>query len=133
MLPHLIEEAIHMGLSGHVTFTGYIPDEDLVRLYNMADVYVLPSVSEPFGITVLEAMAARTPVIVSKTSGVSEVIRHCFKVDFWDTKEMANKIISILEHEPLKKCITKNAEKEASKFDWKEVAKQTIKVYRELM
>ncbi|MCD6415003.1 MAG: glycosyltransferase family 4 protein [Candidatus Diapherotrites archaeon] len=133
LLPQLIEEAIHMGLTGKVMFTGYIPDDDLVRLYNMADVYVLPSVSEPFGITVLEAMAARTPVIISKTSGVSEVIKHCFKVDFWDTQEMANKIISILKHNSLKKCMTKNAEKEADRFDWDNVAKDTIKVYRELM
>lgn len=133
LLPHLIEEAIHMGLSGNVSFTGYIPDNDLVRLYNDADVYVLPSVSEPFGITVLEAMAARTPVIVSKTSGVSEVIKHCFRVDFWDTNEMSNKIISILEHDSLKNCMTHNAELEADHFDWKEVADQTLKVYRELM
>ncbi|MCD4739632.1 glycosyltransferase family 4 protein [archaeon] len=133
LLPGLIEEAVHMGLTGKVTFTGFIPDDELVKIYNSADVYVLPSVSEPFGITVLEAMSARTPVIVSKTSGVSEVIKHCFRVDFWDTNEMANKIISILSHEPLKKCMTANAEREADLFDWNEVAKKTIKVYREMM
>lgn len=132
LLPHLIEEAVHMGLSGHVTFTGYISDEELIRVYNSADVYVLPSVSEPFGITVLEAMSANTPVIISKTSGVSEVISHCLKVDFWDTNEMANKIISILRHKPLKECMTENAGKEVNNFDWNKIANDTLKVYREV-
>jgi glycosyltransferase involved in cell wall biosynthesis len=67
----------------------------------MADLYVMPSVSEPFGIAPLEAMSHDVPVIISKQSGVSEVLTHALKVDFWDINEMANKIIAVLRHPPL--------------------------------
>ena len=67
---------------------------DVQRVFQMADVYVMPSVSEPFGIAPLEAISHDVPVIMSKQSGVSEVIEHALKVDFWDTDEMANKIVA---------------------------------------
>jgi glycosyltransferase involved in cell wall biosynthesis len=93
----------------------------------------MPSISEPFGITPLEAMRNKCPVVISKQSGVSEVLTHCFKVDFWDTHEIANKIISILSYTPLKNCIAENGCREVQRLTWEEPAKKCINVYNELI
>ncbi|MEM4369189.1 MAG: glycosyltransferase, partial [Candidatus Woesearchaeota archaeon] len=114
-------------------FTGFLKGKDINRAYKMADVYVLSSVSEPFGITPLEAMLNGTPTIVSKQSGVAEVIKHCLKVDFWDTNEMANKIISILNQTALKEVLSKEGKAEASKLGWDGPAEKVFKVYKELL
>lgn len=129
MVNQLIEESIGMGIAGSVQFTGFIPDEKLSELYSLADVYVLPSVSEPFGITVLEAIAAGTPAIVSKTSGVSETLNNCLVVDFWDVEEMANKIIALLRYGELKKQLREGMSSEVGKFTWEGAALRTKMVY----
>ena len=129
-MPELIRIAIGLGIMDNVVFTGYLPEEELLQAYAMADVYVMPSVSEPFGITALEAIASGTPVIVSKNAGVAEKILHCFKVDFWDTHEMANKIICLLKYPVLGECMRKNSYREIRNFGWGRVAEQTISVYR---
>jgi len=131
MLPAMIEKSIEMGIAEHVFFAGYA--EDIVRFYKMADLYVMPSVSEPFGITALEALASGTPVIISKQSGVSEVVSHCMKVDFWDTDELANKIIGILRYLPLRKEMGKNGFNEAQKFDWLNVADRVMNIYSSIL
>ena len=130
MLPHLITQAIDLGLSDKVIFTGRLSDEEVKHLYGISSVYVMPSVSEPFGITALEAISAGTPTIASKTAGFSEAFNNCLKVDFWDTDEMANKIISLLRYDPLRKTIATEGKREVSLFTWDRVADETIKVYR---
>lgn len=130
-LPNLIEKAIALKIVDKVIFTGWISDEEVKRLYAMADVYVLPSISEPFGITILEALASGTPAIVSKNSGVKEVSNHILTVDFWDVDEMVNKIVGILKYPAIKKEIVRNAYQDLEKLSWDRVAKETIKVYRE--
>ena len=132
-LERLVKLAIDLGIEDRVVFTGYLPDEKLPLLYAASDVYVLPSVSEPFGITVLEAMAAGTPVIVSKTTGASEIVRHCLRVDFWDVDEMANKIIALLRYGELKEVLTDGAGTEVRGFSWGKAAEETIQVYCELV
>jgi glycosyltransferase involved in cell wall biosynthesis len=92
----------------------------------------MPSVSEPFGITALEAISAGTPTIVSKSAGVSEVLNHCFKVDFWDTDEMANKIIALLRYQPLYATMGQSSKREVQLFTWDRVAERTLEVYRGL-
>ncbi|MFH1682845.1 MAG: glycosyltransferase family 4 protein, partial [Candidatus Woesearchaeota archaeon] len=87
MEEQMIEQAAALGLSDKFLFAGFLRGAEIDRMYQMADVYVMPSVSEPFGITPLEAMRNDVPVIISKQSGVSEVITHCLKVDFWDVDE----------------------------------------------
>jgi glycosyltransferase involved in cell wall biosynthesis len=129
-MPEMIKLAIDMNIMNRFIFTGYLPEDEILRAYATADVYVMPSVSEPFGITALEAIASGTPVIVSKNAGVAEKIVHCFKVDFWDTHEMANKIIGLLKYSVLKECMRKNCYKEINNFGWDRVADQTIGVYR---
>jgi glycosyltransferase involved in cell wall biosynthesis len=129
-MPEMIRLAIDLNIMNKFIFTGYLPENEVLRAYATADVYVMPSVSEPFGITALEAIASGTPVIVSKNAGVAEKITHCFKVDFWDTHEMANKIIGLLRYPVLKECMRKNSYKEINNFGWDRVADQTIAVYR---
>ncbi|MBN2065429.1 MAG: glycosyltransferase family 4 protein [Candidatus Thermoplasmatota archaeon] len=129
MLPRLINQAVDMGISDKVIFTGLLTEEEVKHLYQISSVYVMPSVSEPFGITALEAASAGTPTIVSKTAGVSEALRHCLRVDFWDTDEMANKIVSLLQYEPLHSTMTECSKREIELFTWDRVADKTIEVY----
>jgi glycosyltransferase involved in cell wall biosynthesis len=130
MLPRLISQAIKLGIANKVIFTGRLTEEEVKHLYRISNVYVMPSVSEPFGITALEAISAGTPTIVSKTAGVSEVFRNCLKVDFWDTDEIANKIIALLRYDALSKTINKVSKKEIQLFTWDRVAEKTLDVYR---
>jgi len=130
MLPRLITQSIDLGLSDKVIFTGRLSDEEVKHLYGISSVYVMPSVSEPFGITALEAISAGTPTIASKTAGFAEAFNNCLKVDFWDTDEMANKIISLLRYDPLRKTIAVEGKREVSLFTWDRVADKTIEVYR---
>ncbi len=130
MLPSLINKSIAMGISDKVVFSGF--QDEVKRFYSLADLFVMSSVSEPFGLTALEAMASKTPVIISKQSGVSEVINHCFKVDFWDVNEMTNKIIGILDNSSLSNEMKKNAFIELKNFSWDFVADECMQVYRSL-
>jgi len=125
----IIELAAEHGIGHKVLFTGFLRGPDVQRVYKMADVFVMPSVSEPFGIAPLEAIIHDTPVIVSKQSGVSEVIKHALKIDFWDTDEMANKIIAVLKHEPLSKTMSEHATIEARKLTWDDAARKCLGVY----
>ena len=129
MLPQLINQSVDMGISQHVMFTGLLSEEEVEHIYRIANVYVMPSVSEPFGITALEAISAGTPVIVSKSAGVAEALTNCLRVDFWDVDEMANKIISLLKYDVLHSTLSEQGEKECELFTWDRVADQTIQVY----
>ncbi len=130
MLSSLINKSIELGISDKITFSGF--QDDVKQFYSVADLFVMPSVAEPFGLTALEAMASNTPVIISKQSGVSEVISHCFKVDFWDTHEMTNKIVGILNSPPLSNELKKNAFTELQSFSWDSVADSCLQIYREV-
>ena len=129
MMPAIIHRAAELGIADRVLFTGFLRGPDIDRAYKMADLYVMPSVSEPFGITPLEAMRNGTPVLISKQSGVSEVIQHCLKVDFWDVDEMVNKIVGVLQHGALYEVLRENGTSEVKKFNWNEPAAKCIDVY----
>ncbi|MFH1199794.1 MAG: glycosyltransferase family 4 protein [Candidatus Micrarchaeota archaeon] len=129
MLAQLVGEAISLGIIDHVTFTGFVAESELASLYASADVYVLPSVSEPFGISVLEAMSSGVPVIVSKTAGVGERLRNCLKVDFWDVDEMASNIVALLRYAPLSSMMSAGSCSEAREFSWPLAAHETMQVY----
>ncbi len=133
MEPFIINKAIELGIHDKVIFTGFLKGDDIDRIYKMADVYVMPSVSEPFGITALEAIKNGTPVILSKNSGVSELIMHCLKVDFWDINQLANKIIAVLRYKELQELMSANAGKELLKINWKNSAKKCISVYNKVL
>ena len=129
MMPRLITQAIDMGISDRVIFTGRLTEEEVKHIYGISSVYVMPSVSEPFGITALEAISAGTPTIASKTAGFSEAFKNCLKVDFWDTEEMANKIIALLRYDPLHRTMSYEGKKEIELFTWGRVADKTVEVY----
>jgi glycogen synthase len=133
MLPRLINQAVDMGISSKVIFTGLLTEEEVKHIYRISNVYVMPSVSEPFGITALEAVSAGTPTIASKTAGFSEAFQNCLRVDFWDTDEMANKIISLLRYDPLHKTLVTEGKRELDLFTWDRVAEKTIDVYNRVI
>ncbi len=129
----VIEKAAELGIGDKVLFSGFLRGNDIDRAYKMADVYVMPSVSEPFGITPLESMRNGTPCIISKQSGVSEVIKHCLKVDFWDIDETANKILGVLNYKALKETLSENGLNEVKKFNWNIPAAKCIDVYSKVL
>ena len=133
MMHRIIEMAAQMGIGNKVLFTGFLNGKDVDRAYKMADLYVMPSVSEPFGIASLEAMNRNVPVLVSKQSGVAEVVTHALKVDFWDINEMANKMIAVLNRPPLQKTLRTNGFHESHKFSWEDSAKKVAKIYDEVI
>lgn len=132
MLEKLVEMTFDLGIANHVKFLGFTPPEKIPVLYAASDVYVLPSVVEPFGITVLEAIASNTPVITSKTSGVSEVIKNCLRVDFWDEDEMAKQILAVLNFPSLKEELKENMRKDLQELSWAKVAEKTLEFYKEV-
>lgn len=133
MEPKMIEKTAELGISKNILFAGFLTGEDVSRAYQMADIYVMPSVSEPFGITPLEAMKSGTPVIISKQSGVSEVVDHCLKVDFWDTDDIASKILALLYYETLHKTLKEHGQIEVKKFNWDIPAGKCLKIYNDLL
>ena len=129
----VIRLAAQLGIAKNVFFAGFVRGKELERLYQSADLFVLPSVSEPFGITPLESLIHDTPVILSKQSGVSEVISHALKVDFWDVEEMANMIVSVLRYPSLKGELARGGKREATELTWERAAGKCVMLYRKLL
>ena len=133
MEPRMIERAAELGIGDKMLFAGFLRGDDITRAYKMADVYVMPSVSEPFGIVPLEAIKNGTPVVISKNSGVSEVIKNAIKVDFWDIDRMANAVAGILKYAPLKQTMVNEGWKELNNVSWKHSAEKCIDIYNKLL
>ena len=131
-LPALRERVRQLGLERRVLFTGFLPPEELDRLYRRADLYVMPSVSEPFGLTALEALRNGTPVIVSRGAGVSEVVRNVLTVDFGDVEDLASKILSVLLFAPLSATLSRRGGREVERLSWRRSAERVRSVYSEL-
>jgi glycogen synthase len=129
MIRRIVEMAAAMGIGHKVLFTGFLRGGDVEKVFKMADLYVMPSVSEPFGIAPLEAMSHDVPVLISKQSGVSEVLTHALKVDFWDINEMANKIIAVLRHPPLASTLRQHGAFDVRRRTWSDAARQCQTVY----
>ena len=132
MMRRTIEMAAGLGIGHKVLFTGFLRGEDVEKVFRMADLYVMPSVSEPFGIAPLEALNHDVPVIISKQSGVAEVLTHVLKVDFWDVDEIANKIIAVLKHPPLQMTLREHGNYEVRKLQWKDSAQRCARIYGDL-
>jgi len=132
MQKSLLEQAAAAGLADKVLFPGFVRGDKTHRLYQSADLYVLPSVSEPFGITPLESLLNETPVLISQQSGVSEVVDHALKVDFWKTDRMAAKMDAVLTHNPLKNELAKNGHRQAKNLTWDKPAARCVECYNQL-
>lgn len=133
MEQRLIQEAAYECIGDKVLFVGFLRGNALAQMYALADVAVMPSVSEPFGIVPLEAMHNGTPVIISKQSGVSEVVKNALKVDFWDTDEMANQLIAVLNHDSLKETLREQGAREVLGVVWKRAAEKCALVYHRVV
>ncbi|MFI5206007.1 MAG: glycosyltransferase family 4 protein, partial [Candidatus Paceibacterales bacterium] len=133
MKEQLIREAVHAGISDKVIFTGFLRDSELKKIYKSADLFVMPSVSEPFGIAGLESAINGTPVLLSKQSGISEILTHALKVDFWDIDEMTNKILAVLQHPPLKHTLKKHTLMESHLHTWHKAAKKVKNIYNSVI
>lgn len=133
MAHRMIELAAAMGIGHRFVFTGFLRGRDVERVFRMADCYVMPSVSEPFGLSALEAIHNDVPVIISKQSGVSEVLTHALKVDFWDTDEMANKIVAVLRHPPLSEMLRRHGEFELRRLTWEGAGERCVRAYQRAM
>lgn len=130
-LPQMINRVANAGMSPNFHFTGFLQKKDIDRLLSFTNVYVMPSVSEPFGITPLEAIQADVPVIISKQSGVSEVVPDALKVDFWDTDALSRAICNILKHKSLADTMRSNAKEGIKAITWNSAAKKIKRLYYE--
>ncbi len=133
MQGQIMEKAAHLGIADSFLFSGFLRGDDLEKLYQSANLYVMPSISEPFGLTVLESIQNGTPVLISKQTGVGENLIHCLKADFWDTDDMAAKILSVVEHKELESCLSENGKMDLVKFSWSKAADKCIAVYKKIM
>ncbi|MCH2133091.1 MAG: glycosyltransferase [Phycisphaerales bacterium] len=131
MYQRCIELAAELGIGHKILFTGFLRGRDIDRVFSMANLYVMPSVSEPFGIAPLEALSHDVPVLISKSSGVSEVLTHALKVDFWDIEAMADKIAAVLKHPPLSQTLRRHASMEVRRLTWDDAAERCRRVYEE--
>lgn len=125
----VIELAAELGIGHRVLFTGFLDQADVRRVMAMAACYVMTSVSEPFGIAALEAMGSQVPVIVSRSSGVTEVVRHVLKVDYWDVEDIANKIVAVLRHPPLSQELRQHGAIEVKALTWQSAAEGCLSSY----
>lgn len=133
MLNRMISLVAKKRISKHFHFTGFLKGQDVNRMFSLSDVYVMPSVSEPFGISPLEAMSSNIPVVISKQSGVSEVLKYAIKVDFWDTDSMADAIYGLLNYPSLSKMFIKNGKQEVESIKWDDNAISLNRVYNNLI
>lgn len=129
----MIRMVANRGLSSKFIFCGFLRGEELNQVYKAADIFVMPSVSEPFGLVPLEAMISEVPVLVSKESGVSEVISSALKSHFWDIDDMADKVLSVLRHKKLGNHLSVNGREEVKAIHWNKAAQSLISLYNSLM
>lgn len=125
----LIALSGELGIGRNVLFTEFQRGKNYRDAYAIADLFVMPSISEPFGLTALEAIGYGTPVLLSRQSGVSELIHNSLKVDFWDVDEMANKIIAVVRNEPLQRELHKNSYREYLAHSWEKSADKLLDIY----
>jgi glycosyltransferase involved in cell wall biosynthesis len=114
-------------------FTGFLKGDDVHHMFSLSDVYVMPSISEPFGISPLEAMQSNVPVIISRQSGVSEILNHAIKIDFWDIHAMADAIYGFLNYDGLPAMFKKHAGEEVDNLKWEHAAAKVKEVYLSLL
>jgi glycosyltransferase involved in cell wall biosynthesis len=129
----VMDLAAQLGISDKVVFTGFLSGADRHEMYRSADLFVMPSVSEPFGIAPLEAMKSGTPVLVSKQSGIAEAVRGALKVDFWDIDEMANKILGVIAYAGLHQSLREDGAREAERLTWDEAAQKVDNILKEVV
>jgi glycogen synthase len=125
----LIELAAHLGIAKNVLFVSFQRGKRLRDAFAAGDLFVMPSISEPFGLTALEAVGYGTPVLISRQSGVAEVLRNSLQVDFWDVRSLADKILAVVQHDVLRDELHRNVYQEFQKLTWDDAATQLLRVF----
>jgi glycosyltransferase involved in cell wall biosynthesis len=131
MLNRMIQRVAQLGIADRFHFTGFLRGEAVNKMFALSDVFVMPSISEPFGIVPLEAMRINVPVVISKQSGVAEILKHAIKVDFWDVDGMADAIYGICKYDALPTMFKKHGKEEVESLRWEDAALNVKKVYAE--
>jgi len=133
MLSKMIRRVAKLGIANKFHFTGFLKGDDVDKMFGMSDVYVMPSVSEPFGISPLEAMRSNVPVIISKQSGVAEVLKHAVKIDFWDIDAMADAIYALLHYNALPETFKKYGKEEVENIKWDQAGLKVKEIYEQYL
>ena len=129
MMNHVIRRVARLGIADRFHFTGFLRGEDVHKMFQLSDVYVMPSVSEPFGISPLEAMRSNVPVIISKQSGVAEVLDYAIKVDYWDVEALADAMYALIQYPALSHMFAQQGLKEVTNLKWNDAAAKIKAVY----
>ena len=133
MLNKMITRVASLGIADKFHFTGFLKGEQIDRMFALSDVFVMPSVSEPFGIVPLEAMRSNVPVVISKQSGVAEILEHALKVDFWDVDAMADAIYGLCHYDSVSDMFKKYGKIEVENLKWENASFKIKEVYKPLM
>ena len=129
MMNAMIELAARRGITDRFHFPGFMKGNQVYEAYCKSDVYVMPSVSEPFGISPLEAMQCGVPSIISKQSGCSEILKNCIKLDYWDINAMADAMYSICTNDALYQYLKDEGKKEVDQITWEKVGLKIRNLY----
>ncbi|MDR1348048.1 MAG: glycosyltransferase family 4 protein [Prevotellaceae bacterium] len=132
MMKKMVRRVAKLGMGTRFHFTGFLKGNEVQQMFALSDVYVMPSVSEPFGISPLEAMRSNIPVIISKQSGVSEVLKYAIKVDFWDVDAMADLMYGLVTYPSLSKFSVRNGQEEVNSLKWENAAMKIRKIYNRI-
>lgn len=132
LLSRMIRRVAQLNMGTHFHFTGFLKGDDVDRMFGLSDVYVMPSVSEPFGISPLEAMRSSVPVIISRQSGVSEILKHALKIDYWDVDAMADAIYALLHYPSLSKMFRIYGKTEVENIKWDQAGIKVKSIYKQL-
>ena len=132
LLYRSIKRVADLRIGSNFHFTGFLKGDDVKKMFALSDVYVMPSVSEPFGISPLEAMQSNVPVIISRQSGVSEILQHAIKIDFWDIDAMADAMYGILNYPGLSDFFIKHGKREVDSLKWENTAVKVREIYNTL-
>jgi glycosyltransferase involved in cell wall biosynthesis len=133
MMNRAIRQVAKLGIADRFHFTGFLRGMDVQKMFALSDVYVMPSVSEPFGISPLEAMRTGVPSVISKQSGAAEVLRYAFKVDFWDVDAMADDIYALLSYPALSAFSARAGYDEVNALKWNGATAKLKKIYESLI
>lgn len=133
MLNRMVRRVAYYRMGNKFQFAGFLKGEEVNRLFSISNVYVMPSVSEPFGISPLEAMRSNVPVIISKQSGVSEVLQYAVKVDFWDVDALADAIYGLTHYDGLSNMFRRYGRDEVENLKWDNSAQRIIDIYSSII
>lgn len=132
LTPHLKEKTVSLNLENHVRFTGFLDGPEVARIYAASDLYVMPSLSEPFGITALEAVMCDVPVILSRQSGVTEILKRAPAIDYWETDAWATESLAILYNDDMRNRIIRNCREDMAVLSRRRAADDVVAIYRRL-